>query len=58
MEEATGETSMTVITIVIVGLILAIATWLFAGEDSIGRKWIKNTFEKQTGVETGYILPR
>ena len=42
MKEATGETSMTVITIVIVGLILAIATWLFAGEDSIGRKWIKH----------------
>ena len=56
MKEATGETSMTVITIVIVGLILAIGTWLFAGEDSIGRQWIRGTFEEQTGVTTGLIL--
>lgn len=52
MKETTGEVSMTVITIVLVGLVLALGTWLFAGEDSIGRNWIKNTFEDQTGVHT------
>lgn len=52
MKEATGETSMTVITIVLVGLVLAIGTWLFKDEDSIGRKWIKDTFEANTGVTT------
>lgn len=57
MKEATGEVSMTVITIVILALVLGIGTWLFAGEDSIGRQWIKNTFEKNTGVETGIVLP-
>ena len=51
MKEATGETSMTVITIVLVGLVLAIGTWLFGGEDSIGRQWIKDTFEANTGVD-------
>jgi len=50
MKEATGETSMTVITIVLVGLVLAIGTWLFSGEDSLGREWIRNTFEENTGV--------
>lgn len=50
MKEATGETSMTVITIVLVGLVLAIGTWLFGSNDSLGRMWIKNTFEAQTGV--------
>ena len=58
MKEATGEVSMTVITIVILAAVLAIGTWLFAGEDSIGRKWIKNTFEKNTGVDTGLIINR
>lgn len=57
MKEATGEVSMTVITIVILALVLGIGTFLFAGEDSIGRKWIENTFEEKTGVETGKILP-
>lgn len=51
MKEATGETSMTVITIVLVGLVLAIGTALFGGKDSIGQKWIKETFEKQTGIK-------
>ena len=41
---------MTVITVVILALLVAIGTWLFAGEDSIGRQWIKNAFEEQTGV--------
>ena len=56
MKEATGEVSGTVITIVLIGLVLAIGVWLFAGEDSIGRKWIKNTFENQTGVTTETII--
>lgn len=50
MKDATGEVSSTVITIVLLGLVLAIGVWLFGGENSIGRKWIKNTFEQQTGV--------
>ncbi len=56
MKEATGEVSGTVITIVLIGLVLAIGVWLFGGEDSIGRKWIKNTFESQTGVSTQTII--
>lgn len=52
MKEATGEVSMTVITIVLVGIILALGSWLFAGENSIGRQWIRDTFEDQTGVST------
>ena len=56
MKEAAGEVSGTVITIVLLGLVLAIGVWLFGGENSIGRKWIQNTFEKQTGVETQTII--
>ena len=56
MKEAAGEVSGTVITIVLIGLVLAIGVWLFSGEDSIGRKWIKNTFESQTGVSTETII--
>lgn len=52
MKEATGEVSMTVITIVILALVLGIGTWLFAGDDSIGRQWIRDTFEENTGVTT------
>ncbi len=58
MKEATGEVSMTVITIVILAAVLGIGTWLFGKEDSIGRQWIKNTFEKNTGVDTGLIINR
>lgn len=47
MKEATGEVSMTVITIVLVALVLALGTWLFAGENSIGRKWIEEMFGRQ-----------
>lgn len=56
MKEATGEVSGTVITIVLLGLVLAIGVWLFGGENSIGRKWIKNTFENQTGISTETII--
>ena len=50
MKEATGEVSMTVITIVILALLIGIGTWLFSGENSIGRRWIKNTFEQTSGI--------
>ncbi len=56
MKEATGEVSGTVITIVLLGLVLAIGVWLFGGENSIGRKWIQNTFERQTGIDSQTII--
>ena len=56
MKEATGEVSGTVITIVLVGAVLGIGYWLFVGENAIGRKWIINTFENQTGVYTDTII--
>lgn len=49
MKEATGEVSMTVITIVLIAIVLGIAMFLFGSEDSIGRKWIVNTFTELTG---------
>lgn len=49
MKEATGEVSMTVITIVILALLVGIGTWLFGKDDSPARKWISNLFENQTG---------
>ena len=52
MKEATGEVSMTVITIVLVAIVLGIATALFAGENSPGRKWINDTFNKMTDAGT------
>lgn len=48
MKEATGEVSMTVITIVILALLVGLGTWLFKGEDAPARKWINEIFEKQT----------
>lgn len=51
MKEATGEVSMTVITIVILALLVAIGTWLFAGDDAPAKKWIKATVEEKTGAE-------
>ena len=53
MKEATGEVSMTVITIVLVAVVLGIAMFLFGSDDSIGRKWIEKTFTDMTGVDTG-----
>ena len=50
MKEATGEVSMTVITIVLVAIVLGIATALFAAPSSPGRQWINNTFSKITGA--------
>lgn len=51
MKEATGEVSMTVITIVILALLVAIGTWLFAVDDAPAKKWIENTFEEKTGAK-------
>lgn len=51
MKEATGEVSMTVITIVILALLVAIGTWLFAGDDARAKKWIENTFEENIGAK-------
>lgn len=46
MKEATGEVSMTVITIVILALLVGIGTWLF-GSKGPARPWIENLFNKQ-----------
>ena len=48
MKEATGEVSKTVITIVQLVVVLGIGMFLFGSEDSIGRKWIENTFNNIT----------
>lgn len=52
MKEATGEVSMTVITIVILALLVAIGTWLFAGENAPAKQWIQNIFEEKTGASS------
>ncbi len=44
MKEATGEVSMTVITIVLLVAVLAIGMFLFGRENSIGRNWIEDKF--------------
>ena len=49
MKEATGETSMVVITIVIVALLVAIGSAVFK-EGGVVQKWIENTFEEKTGA--------
>ena len=48
MKEATGEVSMTVITIVLLVVVLGIGMFLFGSEKSIVRKWIENTFNNIT----------
>jgi len=52
MKEATGEVSMTVITIVILALLVGLGTYLFSGKNAPARKWINNAFEEKTGVKT------
>lgn len=47
MKEATGEVSMTVITIILVGVVLVIGMFLFGEDDSIGRQWIQDMFNNQ-----------
>lgn len=49
MKEATGEVSMTVITIVILALLVGLGTWLFAGEKAPAKGWLNNLFDKQVG---------
>lgn len=44
MKEATGEVSMTVITIVILALLVGVGTWLFSSNGP-ARNWI-NDFSK------------
>ena len=48
MKEATGEVSMTVITIILIVIVLGIATALFGGENSPGRQWINDIFGQMT----------
>ena len=50
MKEATGEVSMTVITIVLIGLILSVATVLVS--DGKIKQWITDAFEKNTNINT------
>lgn len=55
MKEATGEVSGTVITIVLIAAVLGIGMFLFGGENSIGRKWIVDTFTKMTETSDGAV---
>ena len=48
MKEATGEVSMTVITIVLLVAVLGIGMLLFGSKGSVGREWIENTFNNIT----------
>ena len=48
LKEPTGEVSMTVITIVLLVAVLGIGMFLFGSKDSVGRKWIENTFNNIT----------
>lgn len=52
MKEATGEVSMTVITIVILALLVGLATWLFSGENAPAKRWLNDLFENQVGEYT------
>lgn len=47
MKEATGEVSMTLITIVLLVAVLGIGMFLFGSKGS-GRTWIENTFNNIT----------
>lgn len=51
MKEATGEVSMTVITIVLLVAVLGIGMWLFGGKDSPGRDWIEKTFKQISNTD-------
>lgn len=51
MKEATGEVSMTVITIVLVSLLVILGTWLFSGDNAPAKKWIESIFEEKTGID-------
>ena len=53
MEHASAELSGTVIVIVLLAMIIGIGTWLFKENNSIGRQWITNVFNKQIGNTYG-----
>lgn len=62
MKEATGEVSMTVITIVILAFLIGIGTWLFGSETSPARQWLFDLFQdsvddRDTGATTGPTAP-
>lgn len=50
MKEATGEVSMTVITIVLLVAVLGIGMWLFGSKSSPARDWIQDLFNDITGT--------
>ena len=52
MKEATGEVSMTVITIVLVAIVLGIGVFLFGSDKSVGRQWIESKFTDLTNTDT------
>lgn len=57
MKEATGEISMTVITIVILALLVGVGTWLFSSNGP-ARNWINDFFQSNiakpdAGEKTG-----
>lgn len=47
MKEATGEVSMTVVTVVILAVLVGLATWLF-GTNGPARDWFNNFFQNNT----------
>jgi len=49
MKEATGEVSMTVITIVLLALLVGIGTWLFSANGP-AREWINNFFHSEVAT--------
>ncbi|UKI27582.1 MAG: hypothetical protein L6V91_02980 [Bacilli bacterium] len=55
MKEATGEVSMTVITIVLLVAVLGIGMVLFGKDDSPARKWINDTFNNIKGTTDGNV---
>lgn len=55
MKEATGEVSMTVVTIILIVIVLGIATALFGGNNSPGRTWINSIFNDMAGKSNGAL---
>lgn len=44
MKEATGEVSMTVVTVVILAVLVGLATWLFS-DNGPAREWFNSFFD-------------
>ena len=53
MKDATGEVSMTVVTIVIIAFIAGVAALLFSGDNPPAKKWIEDIFNTQIGDQYG-----